>query len=152
MIHDTVANASLYFGPNDLPYKALQFAAGFDPSQPDGRYEIDGDKMYALVTTYNTRQASESRFESHRKYIDIQLLLNGCEFIDVSLDAHLDITTAYSEQKDVTFYAAPKYTTSLLLQPGQFSLLYPHDIHRPCMQIDQPKPARKLVVKVQVNA
>lgn len=148
MIFDTCAHAASYFERQSPLYKAVQFAAQFTPSLPDGRYAIDGDAIYAVVATYTTKPASEGKFEAHRKYIDVQMLLEGCEFIDVSLNQHLEITEAYSEEKDITFYTAPLHATSVLLEPGQFAVFYPHDIHRPCRQTKEPCKVRKMVVKV----
>jgi biofilm protein TabA len=151
MIYDTFDNSHLYFDKADLLHKALSFVSGFDTSQPDGRYDIDGDNIYAMVMTYDTRSAEALKFEAHKKYIDIQLLLEGVEFLDVSLPENCQVDTPYSEQDDVMFFGSPQNFTSVLLEPGNFAVLYPHDIHRPCRMVKDKKQIRKMVLKVRVK-
>lgn len=151
MIYDTFENMDLYFKETDKLYKALSFAVNFDQLQPDGRYDIDGDNIYALVMTYDTKDIEELKFEAHKKYIDVQLLLEGEEFIDVSLNNALEVATQYSEQNDVTMLIPPEYFTSLLLTPGNFAVLYPHDIHQPGRQTEDNTQVRKMVIKVGMD-
>lgn len=151
MIYDVFANVKLYFSKKEALSKAIDFAVHFDRSQPDGRYEIDGDKIYALVMTYSTKSAEEAKFEAHKKYIDVQLLLDGIEFLDVTQDRNLDVEMAYSDEKDAALFKAPAEMTSVLLEPGNFAVLYPDDIHRPCRKVKDAKQVRKMVIKVRTN-
>ena len=48
---------------------------------PDGRQEIDGERVFALVQRYETALSPAPRFECHRKYIDVQFLAAGEEVI-----------------------------------------------------------------------
>lgn len=151
MIYDTFDNTKLYFSRKQAVSKALHYAAEFDRSGPDGRYDIDGDRIYALVMTYNTKSADELKFEAHKKYIDVQLLLEGQEFLDVSLDKNLDVEMGFSEGKDAALFKAPKRFTAVLLEPGHFAVLYPDDYHRPSRKVESSQQVRKMVVKVQIN-
>ena len=151
MIYDTFKNLDLYFDKADPLHKALSFVSGFDISRADGRYDIDGDMIYAMVATYDTKAAEEIKFEAHKKYIDIQLLLEGAEFLDVSVHEKCQVDTPYSEQNDVAFFRSPQDFTSVLLEPGNFAVLYPHDIHRPGRSIKEKKQVRKIVLKVRVK-
>lgn len=151
MIYDTLKNSDLYFDKADPLHKALSFVSGFDLSQPDGRYDIDGDNIYALVMTYDTKSAEALKFEAHKNYIDIQLLLEGSEFMDISLHENCQVDTPYSEQDDVMFFRSPQNFTSVLLEPNNFAVLYPHDIHRPCRMLKKKKQVRKMVLKVRVK-
>ncbi len=47
----------------------------------NGRYEIDGDNIYAIVQDYQTKSQSEGKWEAHKKYIDIQCVIKGKEKI-----------------------------------------------------------------------
>ena len=143
MIYDTFSNTRLYFSKKQAVSKALQYAAEFDQSKPDGRYDIDGDKLYALVMTYHTKSADELKFEAHKKYIDVQLLLDGQEFLDVSLDKNLDVQMPFSAEMDAVLFKAPKQFSSVLLEPGRFAVLYPDDIHRPCRKVEKCKSAHR---------
>ena len=151
MIYDTFENIGLYFGGAEPLRKALDFAIGFDPSQPDGRYEVDGDSIYANVMSYETKPAEKLKLEGHKKYIDVQLLLKGSEYMDVSLDRNLDVDTPYSGENDCALFASPKHSASVLLEPGKFAVVFPHDIHQPGRLVEGPAPVRKMVVKVRVS-
>lgn len=151
MIYDMFQNVKLYRAHGQTLLQGLAYAAGFDPSQPDGRYEIDGKRLYAMVMSYETKPAEELVFEGHRKYIDVQLLLEGREFMDVSLDTQLEVTMPYSEEKDAALFAAPERFTSVLLEPGVFAVLFPEDLHRPSRRLKDSQQVRKMVIKVHIN-
>jgi len=151
MIHDTFENIGRYCDAGEPLRMALDFAIGFDPSQPDGRYEIDGDGIFANVMSYATLAAEELRFEGHEKYIDIQIMLEGEEFMDVSLGQDLEIDTPYSAQGDAALFKAPRLFSTLLLRPGHFAAVFPGDLHQPSRFVESPKPVRKMVLKVRVS-
>ena len=111
-----------------------------------GHYEID-DTAYANIDVYNTKQ--DCKFEAHKKYIDIQMLLEGSEELDyISVD-DLKISEAYDEKRDVMFFHNPKKTPDTLqLEPFKFALIYPHEAHRP--QMGNGQQVKKVVVKIKV--
>lgn len=150
MIYDTFENAGLYFKANEPFRQALDFAASFDLSQPDGRYEIDGDNLFAIVMSYETKATEELKFEAHKKYADMQLLLHGEEFMDVSLSKDLPVEKTYSEEGDCALFKAPEAVSSVLLRPGYFAVAYPEYLHQPGRMVKAPSKVRKMVVKVRV--
>ncbi|MCK5114297.1 MAG: YhcH/YjgK/YiaL family protein [Phycisphaerae bacterium] len=147
MIYDKFANAHLYAAPETALGKALKFAADFDPETPDGRIEIDGDKMYAILNTYDTNPSEDLSFEAHRRHIDVQVLLSGAEDIDVSQDLDdMEVIQQYSEDSDAGLYDTQKNWSTVVLTPGTFVVFYPDDAHRP--GIGDGSSVRKLVVKI----
>lgn len=52
----------------------------------NGRYEIDGERMFANVMSFETQAAANKQGEVHQQYIDFQYLISGEERIDVSLN------------------------------------------------------------------
>ena len=150
MIYDILGNVKHYFDKNSRLFKALTFVDNFDASQEDGRYEIDGDNIYALVMTYQTGPAGEGPFEAHKKYIDVQALIQGSEGADIALEHNLEITKPYSQSSDDMLFAAPHRYSSLVMKPGGFAVFYPQDIHRPGRQLDGEETVRKIVVKVSL--
>ena len=151
MIYDLLENGGLYFGEGSALGKAVKFACGFDVSQADGRYEIDGDDVYALVMRYDTKPVSEGKFEAHRAYIDVQLLLEGEERMDVSIDGGGESVGGYDREKDAELWAEARDYCSLVMLPGRLAVLWPNDRHRPGCQLDGKKNVRKMVVKVRIN-
>lgn len=131
MIYDSLENSKKYFHTSSPFEKALQFARTFDTSKPDGRYEIEGQDIYALVSSYDTCPAAQGKFEAHRKYADVQVVLAGEEKIEVSLSNNLKSLEEYSETKDKIFLTPPEDFGSIVMRPGYFAVLYPPEVHRP---------------------
>jgi YhcH/YjgK/YiaL family protein len=133
---------------------AQRLSAGFDyllAANPadlaPGRVEIDGDRVFALIQEYNTKPMEQGRWEAHVKYIDIQYIANGEENIGY---ANLgDVTLGdYDEAKDR--YIPQGEGSFIRLSAGMFGLFMPEDAHMPNMAVNQPRPVKKIVVKVAV--
>ena len=103
MIYDCFDNLNLYAAPGSLLHRALVYARDVAADVADGRIEIDGERIYASVAGYETGSRAERRFEAHRRYIDVQVLLAGEETIDVALDGDLPVLEAYDDARDVMF-------------------------------------------------
>jgi biofilm protein TabA len=151
MIYDSFENIENYFLTGSPVFKALSFARTFDHSNPDGRYEIEADKIYALVSSYDTWPAAERRFEAHKKYADVQVVLEGEEKIEVSLLRSLKPLEEYIETRDITFLESPRDYASLVMRPGYFAVLYPPEVHRPNCDLHGIHHVRKMVVKVRLE-
>ncbi len=151
MIVDRIENARLYT-PLHKQFKKA-FAVLADPGlaqKPDGRYSVDGDDVYYMVQHYTTKPVDQARFESHKKYIDIQVLLAGQELLGYVPAAGLEVTVPYDEAKDIMFYRAGTMTAQVKLEPGLFCLLFPCDAHLPSCQITCPTEVHKVVFKIRV--
>jgi YhcH/YjgK/YiaL family protein len=132
--------------------KAIDFLRGPGlGGLPDGRVEIDGDRVFALVQRYETIIMDAPRFEYHQKYIDVQFIASGEEIIGWAPADHLSITEAYDAGKDICFgaLAAGKWTP-VYLRAGQLMVLWPEDGHAPKLAVRGPSPVMKIVVKVAV--
>lgn len=151
MIYDRFENLNLYCRPGSRLHRALVYARDVARTVADGRMDIDGDRLYASVATYNTGSREERRFEAHRKYMDVQVLLEGEENIDVSLEKDLPVLEAYDEKRDVMFLKPPQQVASLVMRSGVFGIFYPHDIHRPGVHLLEKRRVRKIVMKVAVG-
>ena len=139
----------------ELIRKALFYLRDHDFTQfEDGRYPIDGDKCVANVQRYTTRQHMECYPETHQKYVDIQYVVEGEEYLGwCPFSPDLQITAHYDAEKDVAFYAALVPDSNIVLSPGRFAVLYPEDVHRPQGAVDDvPAPVTKVVVKVAVDS
>lgn len=145
MIFDKIENLRHYDIVSD---KIIEFLFNLNENTPTGRYEID-ENCYANVEEYNTKPIENCRFEAHRKYIDIQLLLKGEERLDVKSVDGLTPIADYNSEKDIVFFKETQETASVKLSKGNFTLLLPHDAHRPQMNADNTsQTVKKVVVKV----
>ncbi|AHG91614.1 Conserved hypothetical protein CHP00022 [Gemmatirosa kalamazoonensis] len=149
MIVDALANAARYRTLHPRLAAAFDYLAAFDPSTADGKYPIDGDAVYAQVQSYTTKPASEKKWESHRRYLDVQYMVSGRERMTVSPLPGLAGATPYNDAKDVVNYAgASGEASSVYLEGGQFAIFFPEDGHQPGVQAGESGEVRKVVVKV----
>jgi YhcH/YjgK/YiaL family protein len=151
LILDIISNRNRYRGLDSAVEKAMEYLAGTDfTALKDGRHDIEGDEIYALLFSYDTEPESARRFEAHRKYIDVQYLLSGREIIHWAALQELTPAGEYSDEKDIVFLSGNS-RARLQLTPGTFALFFPEDAHKPNCAWDDPQPARKVVVKVRVG-
>ncbi len=117
----------------------------------DGKVDIDGDRVFAIVQRYETMMTDVPLFEYHRKYIDVQYVVSGEEVIGWAPVERMRITEAYDMDKDICFGTVSEgQWTPLLLRAGQLAVLYPEDGHAPKLAAGAPSPVMKIVVKVAV--
>lgn len=130
--------------------KAIEFLRRLDiHNLTDGRMDIDGQQVFALVQQYETIKTDAPKFEYHRKYIDIQHIVSGKEVIGWTPVERMTITEAYDMEKDICFGTVPKEEiTPVYLQAGQLAVLYPEDGHAPKLAAGAPSHVVKIVVKV----
>jgi YhcH/YjgK/YiaL family protein len=115
------------------------------------RHDIDGDKLYAMVTEYLTKNRRDARFEAHRNYIDIQYVISGEEMIGVApMTAKSEILQPYDESKDIEFMTVNE-GIELKATPQNFFLFFPADIHRPSLSVGDSTQVKKIVVKVKID-
>jgi biofilm protein TabA len=118
---------------------------------PDGRVEIDGDRVFALVQRYHTTAVDSPTFEFHRKYIDIQFIVSGEEIIGWAPLEGITITEAYDTERDICIGTSAKGSwTRAYLEAGQLAVLWPEDGHAPKLAGCAPSAVMKIVVKVAV--
>ena len=119
-----------------------------------GKIPIDGDRVYGSLQSYETKIPTDTvTFEGHRKYIDIQYVIEGKETIYWMPSSALTPTTPYDEAKDVWLcQSAYQGATSVALSAGQLAVLFPEDAHAPTHMVGAPTRVRKIVIKVAVNA
>jgi len=147
MILDTLDNAAKYanlkigvseaFGFLDQPGLA---------DLPDGRYEIVGERVFAIVMRENGRKAEEGELEGHRKYVDIQYVVSGDESMGWRPRKGLANSVAYDEEKDLEFFEGEPESI-VRVPPGAFAVFMPRDAHLPLIGSG---PIHKVVVKVAV--
>lgn len=147
MIFDTLENIKNYKGLGRV-YTALKFLAETDFSKVElGRYELQGDDIFYMVQRYET-DPDKTISEAHKKYIDIQFMVDGEEIIGIAPFSCPKIETEAKPENDVWFYECK--TEPLTLFKNSFMVLYPNDLHCPGVAVDGAKNCHKVVVKVKV--
>lgn len=149
MIVDRLENASQYFKLFDRLTTGLRFLQRDDlAAMEKGKYEIEGDHVYAMVQEYPTRDRSKGIWEAHRKYYDIQYVISGIEYIGYTHIDTIKVTKPYDASIDALLGEGDG--TMVLVPPGSFVILAPHDAHMPGQTYQQTTNVKKVVVKVEV--
>lgn len=120
------------------------------PGQKTDRVELAGG-AFAMEQVYHAKARPDGFFESHRKYIDVQVIIAGEEAIEVEDIARLTATMDYSEERDLIKYADTPNASRLVMRAGDVALFYPADGHMPSLQLKGPQLVHKTVVKVPVG-
>jgi YhcH/YjgK/YiaL family protein len=133
--------------------KAIDFLRRLDiDGLTDGKVEIDGEDVFAIVQRYETVVMDIPKFEYHKKYIDIQYILSGEEVIGWAPSAQMTITGTYDVEKDICFGTVSKgQITPVYLQAGQLAVLFPEDGHAPRLAVNAPSCVLKIVIKVAAS-
>jgi len=146
MIIDRISNASIYYRVHANFKRAFDYINRIDTvTIPSGRYEIDGVDMYALVQEYNTKLKEQGSWEAHRRYIDLQYVVQGVEGIGYANIHHLQ-QGEYEAGKD--FLPLQGEGNLVTVHSGSFVLLFPEDAHMPGMAVGTSTPVKKVVIKI----
>lgn len=147
MIVDTLANRHLYAGLGKRIAAALDLIAAEDfRAQAAGKHEVEGASLFYLVQAYTTKPVEQASWESHRKYLDVQYIVEGTERMGWAPVSSLRVTKPYDSAGDAALYKGDG--AFLTAGPGTFFLLWPDDAHMPGIAAGSPAPVRKVVVKV----
>ena len=149
MIFDQLSNFHLYLPlhPQFAAVRAFLQRTDADALAP-GRYEIDGQGAFALVSEYQTRARAEGFIECHRRYLDIQLLTQGAERIGIC-PRSAGRELPYDSEKD--FLKLEGSVDYLTLRPGAFAIFFPDDGHMPNLRLGSvPRAVKKVVFKIPV--
>lgn len=149
MILDTLQNSHHYETLHPLFGKAFQHLrelAGRE-NLPDGRIDLDGESLFAMVIRGSGKTPDEVRNETHRRFIDIQFGSEGVDRIGWMPVTECRHPKGYDSDKDVEFYDDVPGTW-LELGPDQFAIFFPSDAHAP--MANTGKELTKIVVKVEV--
>lgn len=147
-ITDQIENAEACFSLHPLLERAFAFLrAGLPADAPDGRVDIDGDRMFCLVSTGQGKGRADAKLEAHRRYIDLQFVLSGSDVMGWKpLKRCLSPESDFDAERDIVFFRddAEAWRT---VPEGFFALFFPEDVHAP---MGGEGLIRKAVVKIEV--
>ncbi len=148
MIIDKIERSSSYDGLVPEFHEAFAFALSLK-DKPVGTYQYDGlpeGTVYAMIQEGDTQPYEEGQVEAHRKYIDVQIMLDGGETVyyqDID-----DLKEAVPYKDDIIFYE--KAGQPARIEKGMFYVALPQDGHMPCRELDGPGTYRKVVLKIKL--
>lgn len=130
---------------------AVKYLKGLKVSEADAGKVVDvNDNFYYSIQSYYTRPTEECKLESHRKYIDIQIMISGEESMDLVDVSRLSLKEEYDEAKDVMFWNISTRMSKTTLIEGDYIVLYPETAHRGAQNLVESKHVLKIVGKVRI--
>ena len=137
MVLDTLARCDRYKPLHPAFARAFEFLTRADWADLGAgaasarRHEIDGDRMYISLDRIEGRGREGARLEAHRRYIDIQLTLDGHEEIGWKpLGNCVQPAGAFDATKDIGLFS-DRPESWLSLPAGHFAIFFPDDAHAP---------------------
>jgi YhcH/YjgK/YiaL family protein len=138
------------------------FVKAMDPSTPEfnrieslplgafERFEL-GNGIFAIEQKFDSKNRVDCFFESHIKYIDIQMMVNGNECMEYNDIHKFSVKEKYNSEKDLIIYNDFSGTTKILLTSGDFALFFPQDVHMGCQMHESSTLCTKTVVKMPLE-
>jgi YhcH/YjgK/YiaL family protein len=148
MILDKLGNAAKYASLKIGMAEAFGFLDQPGLAElPDGRHEILGDRVFAIVAHENGRKVEDAELEGHREYLDVQFVISGDESMGWTPRGGLAGSVDYDAEKDLEFFEGEP-SSIIRVPPGSFAIFLPSDAHLPLIGSG---PIHKVVVKVAMG-
>jgi len=112
-----------------------------------GRYEFDGG--FFMIQKGFTKPMEEGTFEAHRKYVDIQIVVEGSEDVAWRNLSDLMEETAYNEEKDAARFTGVTDHT-IHVTAGMCYIAFPQDGHKPVRHVQNQQSYTKIVMKLPI--
>jgi len=149
MIIDRLEHADRYCDMHPAFAQAFAFLKRSDLAELSAdRHDIDGDRLFCLISKGPGRSRSEANLEAHRKYIDIQYVITGDEEMGWKPTADCRIShTPYDAEKDIEFFKDQPDSWNDV-PPGSFVIFFPQDAHAPLVGEGE---IHKAILKIAVE-
>ncbi|MGL4253009.1 MAG: YhcH/YjgK/YiaL family protein [Fusobacteriaceae bacterium] len=149
MIFDKVKNIHNYKGINkNLDFAIEEIIKENYKKSEVGKHEVDGKNVFYNTQTYTTKDLENCFFETHKDYIDIQLLVKGEENMAVSGVDKLEVTQEYNPEKDVEKQSG-ECETVIKVTEDSFVMFFPGEPHMPGMKVLEKSEVKKVVFKAK---
>jgi YhcH/YjgK/YiaL family protein len=148
VILDRLEQSGRYTKIHPLFSRAFDLLARTDlRSLPPGRHTIDGERLYLVIANEDGKGMDGAVLEAHRKYIDIQFVVEGTDMIGWRPAAECPgVIAPYDPSKDVELYGEKPHAWSRVTGSA-FALYFPEDAHAP---LGGTGILRKAIVKVGI--
>ena len=129
--------------------EALEYIEALDKSTlTPGIHEVN-DEFYYNYLEYEANEPTNTIYEAHKNYVDIQYIVEGQEHVDVSFEEYMELDTPYDVEKDIMFYKNPQKCFSRILGAGEYIIVLPHELHKPGQKVGENGNVKKIVGKVR---
>ena len=148
MIFSTLSQSGRYAALLPLFPRAFEYIRNTDlHALALGHHSIVGEDLFAIVEHESGRTREAAQLECHRRYIDIQLVLEGVDEMGWKPLADCrEPVSDYSAEKDIRFFRDDP-DSWIAVPRGAFCIFFPEDAHAPLVSS-----IRKLVLKIALQA
>lgn len=101
----------------------------------------------AVQLEYYTTEWDYNKFESHRSYIDVHVMIEGVELIGINCTKELETITEYDGSNDYQLFGGMT-RDQFILPKDHFIVLFPGEAHLTGGRIKQRKKIIKIVYKI----
>lgn len=127
----------------------IEWLESHDPAAlPLGSNPIEGENVFANVMEATTRAAADAHFETHHRYMDLQIDLEGRESFLVAFGP-TTLVEPFNEQDDFELVDA-EHTIAGDLDEGKFAIFMANEPHMPTVEYpgDGKRPVKKICFKL----
>lgn len=143
MIIDVLTNSEKYVSLHKDFKLVFDYLKTHDLSKTEcGRHELRGSEVFFNLQEYETKPSQ--KLEAHKKYIDIQVVISGEEFMGYTNINNTTVEEAYNNEKDVMFLSGD--VDKLKADNKTFLIFYPEDAHMPAL--GDNKKVKKAIFKI----
>ena len=115
----------------------------------NGSYDVGYNNIKMNLGKYFTKSENEKFWESHKKYLDVQIMINGTEKVAINDIRDMEVKS-FDEEKDLTILEGDK-AFDIVMKTGDVLVFFPNDVHKPELNVsenDDSGNIRKIVTKV----
>ena len=147
-MNDEVQNKSL---AKDIRF-CIEFAKKNENkilSLVNGSYDVGYNNIKMNLGKYFTKKENDKFWESHKKYLDVQIMINGTEKVAINDIRDMEVKS-FDEEKDLTILEGDK-AFDIVMKTGDVLVFFPNDVHKPELNVsenDDSGNIRKIVTKV----
>lgn len=154
-MNDEVLNKSL---AKDIRF-CIEFAKKNENkilSLVNGSYDVGYNNIKMNLGKYFTKSENEKFWESHKKYLDVQIMINGTEKVAINDIRDMEVKS-FDEEKDLTILEGDK-AFDIIMKTGDVLVFFPNDVHKPELNVSENddsgnirKIVTKVVFKIEIN-
>ena len=114
-----------------------------------GSYDVGYNDIKMNIGKYFTKSENEKFWESHKKYLDVQIMINGTEKVAINDIRDMEVKS-FDEERDLTILEGDK-AFDIIMKTGDVLVFFPNDVHKPELNVsenDDSGNIRKIVTKV----
>ena len=121
-----------------------------------GSYDVGYNDIKMNIGKYFTKSENEKFWESHKKYLDVQIMINGTEQVAINDIQDMEVKS-FDEEKDLTILEGDK-AFDIIMKTGDVLVFFPNDVHKPELNVSENdnsgnirKIVTKVVFKIEIN-